>query len=191
MWPALVLQHLQTWPLCPESPHSSCLGPSSASPYPSFLLAADFLPGLWFWCSGFGTGLLHGSQQLVCYLPAPAEIPADSQHGMEAQQRPPYLQFSPWLFLCISGRSCLRCHRDKCLQKRASWAACCSWHPSVQGRENASSQLGCPPVQPFKGLHSRRTLIWGSPTWDFSSPGTRSVTPEMCARLCTQAVPSW
>lgn len=52
---------------------------------------------------------------------------------------------------------------------------------SLCGRGGKIPAASCPPVLPFKGLNSRRTLIWGSPAWDFSLSGTRSVSPGMCA----------
>lgn len=156
MWPLLVLQHLQSWSLCSEPPHSSCLRQGWTPALPAPIHPSQ---GCGFEHSGFGIGLLQGSQLLVCYQPAPAVIPADSQHSMAAHGtakatlspvKPVVLPLHLWWQLpaWLLGISVYR-------NVPAELPAVPSI-PLWQGRENPTSQLGCPPVQPshFKGLKS-------------------------------------
>lgn len=55
--------------------------PDPISPSSWMLICSQ---GCGFERSGFGIGLLQGSQELVCYQPAPAAIPADRQRSVEA-----------------------------------------------------------------------------------------------------------
>lgn len=89
--PSFLLPMLMTEPQLPQL--LSILPPGSFAPRAVILVLR-----LWNWASA-------GSQQLVCYQPAPAEIPADSQHSMEAHGtakatlspvKPMALSLHPW-----------------------------------------------------------------------------------------------